>query len=324
MNRYLISDETIHAKASLEDRINKNCFDAISRNSAHPFFLWLHYMDTHFPYLPHHPSQIEVGVDLISKAENFRLNTQVRENMTLSSDGLSRIIQLYDASVRQLDSKIGELFRFLLERGLYESSMIVFTADHGEEFKDHGDLQHKSKLFDELIHVPLLMKRPHQRNNEVHKEPVSLMALAPTILSSVGIENMFETNGIFDSISGVSDSDLPQVFSGASYCRDNATPVDRNLLNIDALPKIHSCREGHWKLIIDVGKNQKMLFNLIADPLETENLYQEEKDSAARLEQKLFEHISGLEKRRLKSKVAKVRRKMSSKPQDANAVRLPS
>ena len=185
-------------------------------------------------------------------------------------------------------------------------------------------MQHKSKLFDELIHVPLLIKRPHQRSNEVHEELVSLMALGPTVLSAIGTENVFETSGIFDNISAISEFDFPHVFSGASYCGDHTTPVDGNLLNVDTLPKIYSCREGHWKLIVDIGKDQKWLFNLIADPLETQNIYQQEKHSAARLEQKLFEHISNLETRSLKSKIAEVRRKMSFKPRDADAVRLSS
>jgi len=324
LNRYLISDEVVHAKACLEKKINSDCFDAINGVSGEPFFLWIHYMDTHFPYLPQVRAQLELGVEPITKQENFKLNTRVRENMPLSSGILSRVVQLYDAAVRQLDSKIGELFEFLKKRNLFESSMIVFTADHGEEFKDHDDLQHKSKLYDELIHVPLLVKRPHHQNSGVYKELVGLMQLAPTILSSIGIENVFETSGIFDSISAASKPCHSQVFSGASYCGDNATPVDRNLLNIDVLPKIYSCREDHWKLIMDLGKDQKMLFNLIADPFETQNLYQEKKSSAARLEQKLLEHISKVEKSCLKSKIAKVRRKMLYKLQEPHAVRLPS
>jgi len=324
LNRYLISDEVVRSKACLEEKINSDCFDAINSVSGEPFFLWVHFMDTHFPYLPQLSAQLELGIESISKEENFKLNTRVRENMPLSPGMLSRVVQLYDASIRQLDSKIGELFGFLKRRNIFESSMIVFTADHGEEFKDHGDLQHKSKLFDELIHVPLLIKKPHHQNNDVHEELVSLMQLAPTLLSSVGIENVFETNGIFDSIPGASNYSQSQVFSGASYCGDNATPVDRNLLNIDVLPKIYSCREDYWKLIMDFGKDQKMLFNLIADPLETQNLYQKDKNTASRLEERLLERIVNLEKRCLKSKIAKVRRRVLSDPQEANAVRLSS
>ena len=324
LNRYLISDEVVRSKAYLEEKINSDCFDAINSVSGEPFFLWVHFMDTHFPYLPQPSAQLALGIESISKEENFKLNTRFRENMPLSSGVLSRVVQLYDASIRQLDSKIGALFEFLKKRNLFESSMIVFTADHGEEFKDHGDLQHKSKLFDELIHVPLLIKKPHQQNSEVHEGLVSLMHLAPTLLSSVGIENVFETNGIFDSIPGASNYSHSQVFSGASYCGDNATPVDRNLLNIDVLPKIYSCREDYWKLIMDFGKDQKMLFNLIADPLETQNLYQKEKNTASRLEERLLERIVSLEKRCLKSKIAKVRRRVLSNPQEANAVRLSS
>ena len=75
---------------------------------------------------------------------------------------------------------------------------------------------------------------------------------------------------------------------------------------------------------MDFGKDQKMLINLIADPLETQNLYQKEKNTASRLEERLLERIVSLEKRCLKSKIAKVRRRVLSNPQEANAVRLSS
>ncbi len=75
---------------------------------------------------------------------------------------------------------------------------------------------------------------------------------------------------------------------------------------------------------MDFGKEKKMLFNLIADPLETQNLYQKEKKTASRLEERLLERIVNQEKRRLKSKIAKARRRVLSNPQQANAVRLSS
>ena len=217
LRNYVLSEENSRSKASLESTINREIIEHIPRQPQQPFFLWVHYMDTHYPYLPQRQAQLRLGVTPIEREENLGLNRMVRESVVTSPGALKKIVNLYDASVRQLDDKIGQVLDFLQQTGLYDSSLLVLTADHGEEFMEHGDLQHKSKLYDELLHVPLLVKLPEADKGSVRNELISLIQLAPTILSVAGVENPFENKSLLGHQSEGSQCDVSGIFAGASY-----------------------------------------------------------------------------------------------------------
>lgn len=139
-----------------------------------PFFLFLHYMDPHDPFMdPLHPgrgyarSQME-NPDPKAFQEAF--------------------VRAYISEIEYLDEHLGRLFEGLKARGIYDDSVIVLTSDHGEEFHEHGGWWHGQTLFDEVIGVPLLIKLPqHRRGGEVHREMARLLDIAPTILSLTGL-----------------------------------------------------------------------------------------------------------------------------------------
>ena len=125
--------------------------------------LWAHYYDPHDPY--------------------FRLNTG-----RFASDQ-----ERYLATVRALDDSLEELWRGLEERGMLDDSAIVFSADHGDEFGEHGGRHHGRTLYEEMVHVPLWVYSPNLRALEV-QTPISHLDLAPTLLSLLGLrgERSFE------------------------------------------------------------------------------------------------------------------------------------
>jgi len=263
MHHYLVSEETIQQKAQLEQQINQDIIAKFDELAATPFFLWVHYMDTHYPYVPQAGAQISVNGSVIAREENLHLNQRVRENSDVSPATLAKLKLLYDGAVRQVDGQVGALFQALKARGIYDDSLILFTADHGEEFHEHGDLQHKSKLFDELLHVPLLLKLPGQHHGEKKSELVSHLQVAPTILSTVGIEHAF-SHGNF-----LTDKSSKMIFAAASYGQENGTPVDRDMFRIDRMPKRYCVRTPQWKFISDAGGAR--LLSLIDDPDEQQN-----------------------------------------------------
>jgi len=166
-----------------------------------------------------------------------------------------------------------------------------------------------------LVHVPLFIKPPgpqDSRNGGVRLENVSLMQLAPTILSTVQLEDPFEPSAFLNNESEPKSA-AAAIFAEASYYHDNTTPVDANLLNTDVLPKIYSCQQNHWKLIFDINRDKKILFNFIEDSRETRNVYQEQKEKITQLEAGLQDRICSLDKTRLKTRVANLRKKISSK-----------
>lgn len=141
-----------------------------------PFFLWVHLYDPHDPYDPPEPYKT-------------RFNKEP-----------------YDGEIAYVDSVVGNFFRELKARGLYDGAAIALMADHGESLGAHGEDTHGVFLYDETIHVPLVIKLPH--GGEVGKQVenrVELVDVLPTLLQVVGVEVPAEVQG--ESLLGVMKGD---------------------------------------------------------------------------------------------------------------------
>jgi arylsulfatase A-like enzyme len=90
----------------------------------------------------------------------------------------------YEGEIRATDAVLGELFGLLRARGLWDDSLIIVTADHGEEFLEHGYTGHKNNLHAESVHVPLLIKYPRQHPRGRDDRMVSLVDVYPTVLAT--------------------------------------------------------------------------------------------------------------------------------------------
>jgi arylsulfatase A-like enzyme len=138
--------------------------------SPEPFFLFVHYMDAHDPYFVH-PFNGE-GYARVS-------------NPNPPAELADKYRRLYDGGIRYLDEQLGVLFDDLKTRGLYDKTLVILTADHGEEFQDHGGWWHGTTLYDEQIHVPLIMKPPGRAaGGRVVDELATSLDIAPTILAA--------------------------------------------------------------------------------------------------------------------------------------------
>ena len=94
---------------------------------------------------------------------------------------------LYLAEIRWVDEQVGLLLNELKRLRLYDESLIILTSDHGEEFWEHGHYYHGHTLYQELLHVPLIIKLPRRRESRVVEATVSTVAVTPTILDLAGI-----------------------------------------------------------------------------------------------------------------------------------------
>ena len=138
-----------------------------------PFFLFLHYMDPHDPYFVH-----PFNGEGYARVANPNPPAGVAE----------KYLQLYDGEIGYLDEQLGRLFADLKRRGLYDKTLIVLTADHGEEFHEHGGWWHGTTLYDEQIHVPLLMKPARGgATGRVIEELTTSLDIAPTILATASV-----------------------------------------------------------------------------------------------------------------------------------------
>jgi choline-sulfatase len=174
------------------------------------FFLFLHMIDPHDPYLEH-PGLLggdgPPGRFAGSRRDLKRLGTT--DPAALTEDDYERIRWLYAGEVRFADQCIGELLDALAARGWLDDTLVIVTSDHGEELWNHGRRAHGQSLYQELVHVPLILRPPPAlglggRTVERLAHHVDLM---PTILSYFGVPAPL----------GIAGADLMPAVAGAAH-----------------------------------------------------------------------------------------------------------
>lgn len=172
------------------------------RDNAHqPFFLYLQYMDTHSPYREHPGLTAPRAPEL--QSSDGDLNKQVTNGSIAAAFGnrdpwhfaptdTQRLIDLYDGEVRYLDHCLGEFLANLEKQGLLRRTIVVITADHGEQFGEHGMFSHGVSLYESAIHIPLIVRLPSQKSARQFTAPVELGGLAPALLKQLGTKQPVE------------------------------------------------------------------------------------------------------------------------------------
>jgi arylsulfatase A-like enzyme len=164
--------------------------DWIGKNRDSDFFLWVHYYDPHLPYTP--PREY-ISKDAVPDGFiGYKLESAsaVRDgHFAPNASQRKWIKELYDAEVRYVDANVGRLLDAFKENSLYKSSLIILTSDHGEEFWEHGGFEHGHTLYNELIHVPLIVKLPGRHTEKIVEQEVTTQSLMPTVLDIVRIPN---------------------------------------------------------------------------------------------------------------------------------------
>ncbi|MFT4922074.1 MAG: arylsulfatase A-like enzyme [Haloarculaceae archaeon] len=129
-------------------------------DSEEPFFSFINLMDAHLPYHPpeEYVEEFAPGVDSTEVCQNSKAyNCGARD---IGDEEWDDIRGLYDAEVRHIDDQLGRLFEWLREEGLWEETMVVVVADHGELHGEHDLYGHEFCIYDQLVNVPLLVKHP--------------------------------------------------------------------------------------------------------------------------------------------------------------------
>lgn len=258
------------------------------------FFAWIHYMDIHFPYVPLEEFKMDKNID---SSEIVDLNYKMQKNSKMDEGKIKKLIKLYDSEIRYVDNEVKSLIDQLDDAGKLEDTVIIITADHGEEFRDHGDFaHHHAKLYEELIRVPVIIYNSEFEGIEVD-DVVSLLDLAPTILDLLDIK-------------------IPKCFQGESLISAIRKEMDREGVITESFirgKRNVSYRTNEWKLIVDNFRKRKELYNLKKDPEERNNLFNEEKEIAENFDKIIKNHIYGqlrrmqnLKKKILKSKIRKI------------------
>lgn len=154
-----------------------------------PFFLFLHFWDVHYDYIPPAPYDQIYDADYQGSIDgrNFVRNPAVHPDMP--PEDLDHILALYDGEIRYTDHHIGRVLAHLEAAGRLDDTIVIVTADHGEEFFEHGDKGHNKTLHDEVLLVPLLVRWPERvPAGTLVASQVRLIDILPTVADLVGID----------------------------------------------------------------------------------------------------------------------------------------
>jgi arylsulfatase A-like enzyme len=159
-----------------------------SGEGRRPFFLFLHLFDVHYDYRPppQYVEKFDPGYEGTLDASDFPHNPAIEPNM--APQDLRHLLALYDGEIRFTDDNLGRILAALDAHGRLRDALVVVTADHGEEFFEHGGKGHQKSLFDEVVRVPLVFRWPGGLPaDRVIGDQVRLVDLAPTILALAGL-----------------------------------------------------------------------------------------------------------------------------------------
>ena len=230
-----------------------------------PFFLWLHLMDPHSPYYPTDGALEQMGLKAVTPSRARYLNSYWNRS-DLGPGRLARhrdaVVALYDAGIRWVDTQMSRLIGALRSSNQWENCIFALTADHGEEFLDHGGRYHPpSRLMEELIHVPFLLRVPGSEKQEVAKSPFSMIHLAPTLLAAAQLPAPTEFHGhsYWEQIREGENLDSVAISECVAGCTNPFRPENRLGSRVLAI------RESRFKLVLHFEPPIEHLYDLEAD-----------------------------------------------------------
>jgi arylsulfatase A-like enzyme len=284
---------------SRAEEVNDSCFEWLDAHKGEPFFLYLHTIDPHAPYDPPEATKGTWSKGYDGWIEPHKTGArQLTKNSPLDPADLQQVLDLYDEEILNNDRQFAVLCDRLKELGLWDDTIVVVVSDHGEEFYDHEGFGHGTWLWNELLHVPLLVKPDKRDGDQLGRrvaDRVRIMDVMPTILSRMGIR---------DSAARAMGVDLGAFFTGGELTGD--LPIIA-----EEYPDKVTLTTGKWKWIRfgprsrKDHKTQTWLFDLEADRFEQNDLSDERPEITAQMrktwerlladyEQQGFVHMKGV------------------------------
>jgi arylsulfatase A-like enzyme len=257
------------------DRKVDRIVDLVDDAGGRPFFLFAHFYDAHsdwnrLPYEAAPDDQAALAPWYAGDADAWctpeglcgskMLLDLYERDAKLAGEELARLIDLYDAGVRSLDREIGRLIDALERRGRMEDTVILITADHGEEFFDHGKPLH-GRCFDECLNVPFLLYVP----------PSIRARGAGSAGGSTGaLASLVDVPATFLDLAGLPPPDVHQGVSLAPLARGEELERERDAVVIEQIGGLRGLRGKRWSLVPHGSK--RLLFDVANDPGQTVDL----------------------------------------------------
>lgn len=250
-------------------------------------FLWMQYMNTHGPYLAHEGSSYSRK----ARSELLWRKAAVANPEAVTAEEHEELWRCYRSEIGYTDAALARLVAWLRESGRLDSTLLVFTSDHGDEFGEHGFYGHRNSPFEELIHVPLVMRFPGAEMAGTRiDDPVRMIDVVPTLLDYVG---------------GWPDPPLTDLMEGVSLMPwirgEHSGPSAELIITEKVTPKSDQLqvglRSGGWKYLHDDWRQARELYHLDEDPEERHDLAAERPDKVAEFEAILARRFEDIDKR---------------------------
>jgi arylsulfatase A-like enzyme len=236
--------------------VNRTFLRWLERNRSYRFVAYLHYMEPHDPYTPPVTWSRELPADIApALARGWIRDTANQINWhggaLLPADQIAYLRRLYDGEIHAWDTALSELLAALAELGVRDHTVLVITADHGEEFQEHGHLAHGGHLYEESIHVPLVIAGPGIAPGR-RSEQVQGIDLFPTLAGIVGIP----------TAPGLAGHDL----LAQPIARPAIIETGRGIAPDGSPMPLVAVRDGGWKLIQAPALGRAELYDVRRDP----------------------------------------------------------
>jgi arylsulfatase A-like enzyme len=278
------------------DRQRLNTATALIDAIDGKFFGFVHLLGCHAPFEPRHRSpeymashgfeydeaaRREAGVDFADSAISRLVNSGERE---LTEEDVRFLHLLYEAKLRWVDEElIRPLLKTLKETGRYDDTLILVTADHGEELYEHGRLAHGHALWNELIHVPLIAKFPKGARPEQLGPRISALTRAvdlyPSLMAFAGLPSPRGLRGV---------PALQGVFARHAFAEEASNCAPENVTTCQFERALITDR---FKLIVRPGADPLLLFDLASDRAERRSLAGELPQRVATMTARLTELV---------------------------------
>jgi choline-sulfatase len=258
-------------RAITSAKVTAQAIAALDRLRDQRFFLFVHYFDPHGLYNHHPEFDLTRGYrGRLHPAMEIETLREMRHQ--LAPEDVAYLVGLHREEIAYTDHHVGRLLAHLDELGLAGGTLVVLAADHGEEFMRHGWIGHTVTLYDELLHVPLIVRLPGVLVPREVAAPVSLLDVVPTLLATSrtpAAELSSDGEPLWGLLTGGEDGDPDrELVAEVSFVAPSSWPgADTRRSAFKT-----AWMTGSWKLIHDLESGRWLLFDRAADPEELRDL----------------------------------------------------
>lgn len=250
--------------------------------AVNPFFLFYHGFDCHRPYTPspEHDIFYPEYQGSYNAAELYRPNSQLPK----TEEDVKHVVAKYDGTIRQVDDIFREFINLLKREHVYEDSIIIILADHGEEFLEHQAFDHTRTVYEEVTRVPLICHGGEFTPGR-DSYPASLVDVLPTLGTMLDFKTSKNIDGIdLEEIRANGLSEDRPIFLETGYQRRYLEESEETNYKPNRPDLIRGVVYKKHKLILDVNDNPIELYDLENDPMEQNNLLEFKEGKVSQLQ----------------------------------------